>query len=288
LGRYVEAEPLLNKALAIWRELLGPNDVVVAIGLNNVADIYAAYGRYEDARRSRVHALKIDQAALGPASPLVANDWNNLGVVYAQQHKLSAAADALNKAIEIGSSFTPPHPRLVEFMGNLAALMTISNPADEGERLHARVLSMQVRERGSNQPSVGFTLTHIAECEIKLKKYASAAGHAIEAVGILRARLGDYHPRVASAYFALAMAYEKLKRADLAEPALQNMMEIDRQATLEPSVRSSHLREYALVLREEGKKDEAKALDDMATEVEEQDPEHVLSHGIVDVKELAR
>ena len=286
MGRFTEAQPLHEWALALWREL-SPDDIRVALELNNVADTFIARGDYETALRYQSEALKLDEAALGPMNTLVANDWNNLGVTYMFQRKYSAADKALRRAVEIGGALTPPHAKLTDFNGNLASLMLALHRPEEAEELQQRVLAAQVQERGRFHVSVGLTLVHIADCEIKLKKYVSAMGHAAQAIRILKERLGERHPRTGTAYFQLAIAYQGLRRSDLAERALEFVLAIDRQATVQPSARSAHLREYALVLRDRGKKGEAKAAQEMAAKVEQQDLEHAVSRETVDIKTLS-
>ena len=285
-GRYPEAEPLFQQSLAIWRQYLGSRSIMIAVVLNNIADIHTARGKYEDARRCQAEALKIDEETLGPQAPLVANDWNNLGVTYSLQHKYSAAERALRHAIELGSSAVPPNPRLSEFTGNLASLLMMLRRVEESENLQNRVLSMQVEQRGRSHASVGLTLVHIADCEIKMKKYGSAIGHAAQAIRILKARLGDRHPRTASAYFTLALAYERMKRVDLAEPVIEYVVEIDKAATLDPIARTAHLKEYAIVMRERGKREEARAAEDEAAQITPT-PDQAAAHETVDVRELA-
>ncbi len=51
-------------------------------------------------------------------------------------------------------------------------------------------------------------------------------------------------------------------------------------------MRSAHLREYALVLRNRGKKGEAKAAESLAAKIERQDMGQLVSRETVDVKEL--
>jgi tetratricopeptide (TPR) repeat protein len=285
MGRYAEAQPFDERALALWRELL-PRGVMVAVELNNVAGDYSAGGHFEEALRYQSEALRVDEAALGPRDALVANDWNNLGVTYILERRYSAADKALRRAIEVGSEMTPPHPRLTEFNGNMASLMLALHRPKEAKELQERVLSTQVKERGLTHVSVGMTLMRIADCEIMLKKYALAVGHASAAIRILKDRLGEWHPRIGTAYFELAVAYQRLRRSDLAEPAIESVLAIDKQATVRPSMRSAHLREYALVLRKRGKKDEAKAAELMAAKIEQQDMGQFVSRETVDVREL--
>ncbi len=49
LGRYAEAEPLLQRSLAILEKALGPEHPDVANSLHNLAELYRAQGRYAEA-----------------------------------------------------------------------------------------------------------------------------------------------------------------------------------------------------------------------------------------------
>ncbi len=284
-GRFAEAQPLDERALALWREL-SPGGVMLAVELNNVASDDIAVGHYEEALQYQSEALRVDEAAAGPRDALVANDWNNLGVTYILERKYSAADKALRRAIEVGSGMTPPHTRLTEFNGNLASLMLALDRPKEAKELQELVLSTQVKERGRKHLSVGVTLMRIADCEIRLKKYALALGHISEAIRILKDQLEERHPRMGSAYFELAVAYQGLRRPDLAEPAIESVLAIDKQATVRPSMRSAHLREYAVVLRNRGRKGEAKAAELLASKIEQQEMGQLGLRATVDVKEL--
>ena len=50
-GRYAEAEPLYQRALAISEKALGPEHPDVAKSLNNLAELFRAQGRNEGAER---------------------------------------------------------------------------------------------------------------------------------------------------------------------------------------------------------------------------------------------
>jgi tetratricopeptide (TPR) repeat protein len=50
-GRYPEAEPLNQRALAIQEKALGPEHPNTVTNLNNLAELYRAQGRNEEAER---------------------------------------------------------------------------------------------------------------------------------------------------------------------------------------------------------------------------------------------
>src|SRR6266705_554827 len=68
-GKYAEAVPLAQRALAIREKALGPDHPDVASLLNNLAELYRAQGRYADAEALFKRSLAIREKALGPDHP---------------------------------------------------------------------------------------------------------------------------------------------------------------------------------------------------------------------------
>ncbi len=76
-GRYVEAEPLYQRSLAISEKALGPEHPDVATSLNNLAELYRDQGRYGEAEPLYQRSLAISEKALGPEHPDVAQSLEN-------------------------------------------------------------------------------------------------------------------------------------------------------------------------------------------------------------------
>ena len=68
-GRLDEAEPLLQRTLAIRERALGPDHPDTAQSLNNLAELYHSQGRLNEAEPLLQRALAIAEQALGPAHP---------------------------------------------------------------------------------------------------------------------------------------------------------------------------------------------------------------------------
>jgi len=68
-ARYAEAEPLLNRALAIYEKALGPEHPNTAGSLNRLAVLYDSQGRYGEAEPLYNRALAICEKALGLEHP---------------------------------------------------------------------------------------------------------------------------------------------------------------------------------------------------------------------------
>lgn len=58
-GKYAEAEPLLKRSLAIWEEVLGPDDQRMAQSLHSLAKVYQAQGKYAEAEHLFKRSLAI-------------------------------------------------------------------------------------------------------------------------------------------------------------------------------------------------------------------------------------
>ena len=81
-GKYADAIPLAERALALREKVLGPNHPDVALSLNNLAQLYKDQGRYSDAEPLYQRSLAIREKALGRDHPDVAQSLNNLAVLY--------------------------------------------------------------------------------------------------------------------------------------------------------------------------------------------------------------
>ena len=69
MGRYEEARPYLERALAIIEKQLGPDHPTTALSLKNLGELLSSMGRYEGARLYYERALAINEKQLGTDHP---------------------------------------------------------------------------------------------------------------------------------------------------------------------------------------------------------------------------
>ncbi len=100
-GKYPEAEPLFEKALAIAEKALGPEHPDVATGLNNLAELYRAQGRYTEAEPLYKRSLAIKEKALGPEHPHVATTLENYAALLRETARADEAGKMAARAREI-------------------------------------------------------------------------------------------------------------------------------------------------------------------------------------------
>ena len=125
-GRYEEAEPLLQQALALLRELLGDRHPNVATSLNNLAFLYYSQGRYEAAEPFYQQALTLWRELLGDRHPDVATSLNNLAGLYRSQGKYAEAEPLFQQALALRRELLGDrYPTVATSLNNLAMLYDI-------------------------------------------------------------------------------------------------------------------------------------------------------------------
>ena len=136
-GRYGEAEPLYQQALAIMREQLGEQHPHTATSLNNLAVLYKAQGRYDEAEPLYQQALAITRERLGEQHPDTATSLNNLAVLYQAQGRYDEAEPLYQQALAIRKArLGEQHPYTITVAGNyFACLMGMGKIEDALELL---------------------------------------------------------------------------------------------------------------------------------------------------------
>src|SRR5215475_621658 len=94
-GKFGEAVPSAERALAIRENALGPMHPDVAESLDNLGELYYEQGAYPKAEPLYVRALDIREKALRPMHPDVAKSLNNLAELYWAQGAYAKAESLL-------------------------------------------------------------------------------------------------------------------------------------------------------------------------------------------------
>ena len=81
-GRYSEAVPSAQRALALYEKARGHDHPDVATALYNLAELYRREARYVDAEPLFQRSIAIGEKALGSDHPHVAFSLNSLALLY--------------------------------------------------------------------------------------------------------------------------------------------------------------------------------------------------------------
>ncbi len=230
-GRYAEAEPLYQRALAILERALGPDHPDVATSLNNLAALYRDQGRYAEVEPLQQRALTIQEHALGPNHPNVATSLDSLAALYRIQGRYAEVEPLHDRALDIWErTLGPNHPNVATSLDNLAALYRTQGRTAEAEPLYQRALDIRERALGSDHPHVATSLNNLAALCRTQGRTAEAELLYQRALAIQERVRGPNHPDVATSLDNLAELYRTQGRYAEVEPLHQRALAIQKRA----------------------------------------------------------
>jgi len=253
-GRYDEAIPLAEYALAIYEKTFGPENAYVATALNNLAALHKAKSNYTRAEPLYQRALAMYEKEFGPEHPDVANALNNLAQLYGAKGDYARAEPLYQRALAIREkTLGKEHPSLANMLNNLAALYDEKGDSARAEPLYQRALAIGEKSLGPDHPHVATALNNLAMLYAAKGNFARAEPLYQRALTIKEKSFGPGHPQFALSLNNLAMMYQAKGDYVQAEPLLQQALAIREKAlaTGHPDVATS-LNNLALLYRAKG------------------------------------
>ena len=161
-GNYAEAERQFLAAVQ-ESENFAPQDPVLAMSLNNLAEAYRAQGKYAQAEPLYRRALSIDEKVLGLGHPDTATDLNNLATLYFNQDRYAEAEPLYQRSLAIREKVLGPEdPNVASCLNNLAGLYQAQGQYAEAEPLLQRSLAIWEKALGTEHPLVAASLENYA------------------------------------------------------------------------------------------------------------------------------
>ncbi len=191
-GRIAEAEPLLEEAVTVGREVFGDEGSArLARALNDLGVVREANGEYDRAAELYRESLEMRRRHQGEAHQGVATTLSNLSVVHYRRGDLDAAASAAREALAAFERVLgPDHQRALIVRSNLAAFESARGDHDAAARQHADLLERRRRIFGPSHPSVAFSLNQTAFELMHLERLDEAEALLLEALELRRAGAG--------------------------------------------------------------------------------------------------
>jgi serine/threonine-protein kinase len=217
LGRYDEAEPLLESALEIRRTLFGPDDPSALETLTSLGGVLLFRGDYDAAEEAFREVLEKRRAQLGE-HPEVAASLNNLGLALNYRGRYEEAEPLYREALALRRKLLgDEHAAVAETMNNLAFLLHDQGDYEGAEELYRSVVALDRKLLGPEHPDLATDLDNFASLLDDKGDYAAAEPLFREALEIRRQALGSDHPDVAKSMNNLATLYENKGDLDTAE-----------------------------------------------------------------------
>jgi len=229
LGLYPEARKQLERALDLYRLVLGAANPKTLKTMSRLGETAALQGKYPEAEALSSRTLGIQRRVLGPEHPDTLASMSNLASSYFYQGKFAEAEALYRQTFEIQRRVLgPEHPRTLASMNNLAADDFRQGKYAETEALWSQTLEIRRRVLGPQHPDTLQSMNNLAADDFRQGKYAEAEALWRQTLEIRRRVLGPQHPDTLQSMNNLAALYGDEGKYAEAEVLFSQNLEIKR------------------------------------------------------------
>jgi tetratricopeptide (TPR) repeat protein len=161
-GRLDEADAVLQRALEMKKEVLGPHTREVPETVLHIADLRYAQGQYDKVERLYRHALLIlvrDQTDIGVTRAL-----NGLAAYYRLEGDALRAESLLERAQELHiQARRRNHPAMADTLVELARLYAFEGRDEESVPLYDKACGIRVEKLGKHHPQTAACFEEFAQ-----------------------------------------------------------------------------------------------------------------------------
>ncbi len=203
LGYYRESRPLLEQAVVLQREALGPDDPRVARSHYVLAGLLRRLGEFDAAREHYQAALDIRERARIPGD--VAVSLGGLANLDVDVGRLDEACDLYRRALAITAEVSGrDSPRFASQLSGLALAQWHLGNADSARTALERVVAIQRGTLAPDNLDLAWSLTTLAGFYAQGEQNARARALSEEALAVQERALGPNHTDVAETLDVLA------------------------------------------------------------------------------------
>ena len=261
LGKFDEADSLLQSALDQLRTLAGPDDPDVGAALVDLGLLRVDQAELDEAERLVRDGLRIARARLDAGHPGLARATAALGQVLEARGQYPDAIAASEEAVRLHSLQGTSTAELTAALGQLADSHYYAGHYDTADALNARVLEGSRALYGPAHPRVADVLINLGASQNDRGRYAEAEAFYRRALDALTSFYGPDHYRTASAMTMLGRALVYQKAFDEGVPLLARALAVQERihGPVHPRVASA-VNDLGSAALQQGRLDEAQAM----------------------------
>jgi non-specific serine/threonine protein kinase/serine/threonine-protein kinase len=230
LGLYTRAEPLLQRAVNIRRQVLGVENPDTLRSMSNLSRTLDHEGHYAEAETLIRQTLDIERRVLGPEQLDTVWSISNLGISLTREGRFADAEKLLREALNTRRRVLGlEHPQTLVSMSNLAAVLSDERQFTEAEKLLRETVAVKRRVLGLEDPDTIVSVNNLASVLNSEGKYAEANRLFQEALDTRRRVLGPEHPQTLVSMVNLADTLTKMGQYEEAENMLKQTLEMQRR-----------------------------------------------------------
>ena len=205
-GRYVTAISFIERALAVYKAVLGDDHPKTSHSLNNMGYLLQAMGRLDEASTFYEQALAIRQKVLGDNHPDTAQSLNTMGGLLRAMGRLEEARPFLEQALAIRQKvLDDDHPSTADSLNNMGGLLEAMGRLEKAQTFYEQALAIRQKVLGNDHPDTATSFNNMGDLLYIMGQFAEARPFYEQALGIRKRVLGDDHPNTATSLKNLAV-----------------------------------------------------------------------------------
>jgi eukaryotic-like serine/threonine-protein kinase len=259
LGLYDSAQPLVTRALATRRRILGEGNPDTLVSINNMGILLQRQGKSTEAEPYYREAMETRRRVLGNEHPDTLQSIGWLGYLLDEQGRFSEAEPLLRETLQTSRRVLgEEHPTTLDGIAAMGSRLVKQGKLAEAEPLTREALEKRRRVLGEEHRDTVVSLSNLGDLLSVQRKYAEAEPFLREGLEKSRRVLGEAHPYTLTLGNSLGKALQAQGKLAEAEPYIRNALEKRRRVLGEdhPETLNS-INNMGGVLREEGRLAEA-------------------------------
>src|SRR5215831_4959788 len=227
LGLYPDAQPQLERALALRRRVQGDQHPDMLSAMNDLALVYLQLAKYVEAESMLKRTLELGRRNLGEAHRATLKSMGALCDVYVNQGRYAEAEPLCSRALELQRrTLGEEHPDTLMSEDDLATIYRGEGQLAKAEPLLTKAFQSNRRVLGEEHPDTLIAASDLALLYQAEAKYPEADLLEARTVEIARRTLGEEHPYSLLFMNNLANLYLNEGKLDQAELLLNRVLEV--------------------------------------------------------------
>jgi serine/threonine protein kinase/tetratricopeptide (TPR) repeat protein len=224
------ASKYFGEALAIYRDVLGDQNLSVASTLSSLAAAATWAGNLELAERDQREAMAIFQATVSRNHPDHAVALASLGYILTEREKYKEAEQVLNEALEISRNvFGATNQRISQIDANLGILYEREGDLPRAIQATQDAVKIATDKLGLTHYLTGYYINDLAALYLKSGDLAAAERYARQALAVYAVALPPHHLYVSSTRRLLGEILVQRGALPAAEAELRMAVDIDTE-----------------------------------------------------------
>jgi non-specific serine/threonine protein kinase/serine/threonine-protein kinase len=262
IGRYDDAYPLQESALATRRRTLGEEHPDTLASINSMGALLQLQGRPAEAELCHREALEKHRRTLGEEHPDTLTSISNMGLLLRLQGRLAEAELYHREALEKRRrTLGEEHPDTLTSISQLGTLLQVQGRLAEAEPFHREVLETRRRTLSAEHRQTLISIGNMGALLQLQGRLAEAEVFVREALEKSRRTLGEEHPQTIIAISNMGSLLQMQGRLAEAEVYLREALEKFRRTLGDEHPQTlSSIRNMGFLLQAEGRLAEAEPL----------------------------